>query len=188
MAQGHGVTGFYLIEAPTPDVTALLAPGGALAWAQVFIIGEAGAPSGLWRPAQLPPLDASGALEDLVAATLSATGKRLSISLHHELAQLLCEGWSLDGACTELTERVQALPAPCLGQLELGGFQRWPDGRHGPLHTAPADHRVPAALWEVLEALVATGHAPGVRLAWERDLPGLAVMLDEARRARALLG
>lgn len=214
VVQSQGVTGFHLSEPPSPALVALLGPQGALGWSRLSVSealarradvqalaatrapdavqvvctaldGDTPTPPRLWRPEHLPPLDASGALETLLSTLLSAPGARLCISLHLALAQLLSEGWSMAGACTELTERVQALPAHCLGLLELGGYQHWPSGVD--LRHTPADHRVPAALWTVLEALAATGHAPAIRLAWERDVPGLAVMLDEARQARALL-
>ena len=201
-------------EPPSPALMALLGPQGALGWSHLLVSealarradvqalaatrapdvvqvvcttldGTSPRPPHLWRPDHLPPLDASGALEGLLSTLLSAPGTRLCISLHQALAQLLSEGWPMAGACAELTERVQALPAHCLGLLELGGYQHWPSGEG--LRHAPADHRVPAALWTVLESLAATGHSPAIRLAWERDLPGLAVMLDEVRQARALL-
>jgi uncharacterized protein (UPF0276 family) len=109
------------------------------------------------------------------------------VSLHHELATLLRQGWAWGAALLELQSRVQALPASCLTLLEVGGFLQWPPTDPIPTQATAPNQRVPEGLWEVLGALRATGHAPAVRLAWEQDLPPLAVLLDEARRAHQAL-
>lgn len=134
------------------------------------------------RMPSLPALHQTAELEAWVSQAQQAQG--LCVSLHHELAALLRQGWAWGAALLELQSRVQALPASCLTLLEVGGFLQWPPT--APASSAP-NQRVPEGLWEVLSVLRATGHAPAVRLAWEQDLPPLAVLLDEVRRAHQAL-
>lgn len=136
----------------------------------------------VWRCPPLPPTDDAHALEGLLSELLAHPGVRWSIHLPQALSALVVDHGSLDAACTELVARIQALPAGCLGLLELGGRQHW-TAAYG-----PTNHRVPGVLWDALDALHASGHAPAVRLAWEHDVPPLAVVLDEARLARDILG
>lgn len=130
----------------------------------------------------LPALHQTADLESWVSQAQLSRG--LCVSLHHELAALLRQGWAWNAALLELQTRVQALPASCLTLLEVGGFLEWPTTAQA---SAAPNQRVPEGLWEVLSALRASGHAPAVRLAWEQDLPPLAVLLDEARRAHQAL-
>jgi hypothetical protein len=139
------------------------------------------------RMPSLPALHQTAELEAWVSQAQQARG--LGVSLHHELAALLRQGWAWSAALLELQSRVQALPASCLTLLEVGGFLQWPPTEPAQIKPAsmPPNQRVPEGLWEVLGALRATGHAPAVRLAWEQDLPPLAVLLDEAHRAHQAL-
>lgn len=137
------------------------------------------------RMASLPALHQTAELEAWVSQAQHTHG--LCVSLHHELAALLRQGWAWGTALLELQSRVQALPASCLTLLEVGGFLQWPPTGPIPTQATAPNQRVPEGLWEVLGALRATGHAPAVRLAWEQDLPPLAVLLDEARRAHQAL-
>lgn len=76
---------------------------------------------------------------------------------------------------------VAAIPAALVGQYHLGGFE--------PAAAALVDThgtRVSAAVWELFAATVAQLGTRPTLVEWDTRLPALEVLLDEARRARAL--
>lgn len=130
----------------------------------------------------LPGLTQQSELESWVSLAQCCQG--ICISLHHELARLLRQGWDWTGALQEVRCRIQALPISSLALIEVGGFTHWPpDSGCG---DAP-NQRVPEELWELVRELSATGHIPALRLAWQDDVPPLAVLLDEVHRAHQAL-
>ena len=166
---------FWAHGTPDPEALALVSPSGPLRGAQ-WCTGD------LWaRCTTLPETGDVRGQELLVAHWLNTPQRRRSIHLPQALASLLAAHGAWLPAVDDLVARIQALPVEGLGLLEIGGFQRWS------ADSALTDHRVPPALWEALATLHASGHAPAVRLAWERDIPPLSVLLDEARCAREAL-
>lgn len=87
----------------------------------------------------------------------------------------------LQQAEAQALDLVWGLPPPLVGQLHLAGF-RWPDD---PRALIVDDHsqRVSPTGWSLYrQALAHLGPLPTL-IEWDTDLPGLAVLLDEARQA-----
>lgn len=85
-------------------------------------------------------------------------------------------------------DTVWSLSPSQVGQVRLGGFREGAQPRP-PSHSRVADRsqRVSPSGWALLrQALEHLGPVPTV-MAWDSDLPGLAVMLDEVRLASELM-
>lgn len=87
----------------------------------------------------------------------------------------------LQQAEAQALDLVWGLSPPLVGQIHLAGF-RWPDD---PQALIVDDHsqRVSPTGWSLYrQALAHLGPLP-TAIEWDTDLPGLAVLLDEARQA-----
>jgi len=81
---------------------------------------------------------------------------------------------------------LQAIPVPAVREMHLAGFTRKTfDG--GEILIDTHNRRVVPEVWRLYEAAVARfGNVPTL-IEWDSDLPPLAVLLDEARQAQAIL-
>lgn len=81
---------------------------------------------------------------------------------------------------------LRTLPRGAVREIHLAGFTR-KDGLDAPLLIDSHDHRVDAAVWDLYaDALDAFGPTPTL-IEWDQDIPALAVLLEEAAHAQALL-
>lgn len=85
-------------------------------------------------------------------------------------------------------DAVWSLPPSLVGQVRIGGFRESGPHPTGPgARSADRSQRVSPSGWALLrQALEHLGPLP-TTLAWDTDLPGLAVLLDEVRLASELM-
>jgi len=81
---------------------------------------------------------------------------------------------------------LQAIPVTAVREMHLAGFTRKRfDG--GEILIDTHNRRVVPEVWRLYEAAVARFGAVPTLIEWDTDLPPLAVLLDEARRAQSIL-
>lgn len=81
---------------------------------------------------------------------------------------------------------LQAIPVHAVREMHLAGFTRKTfDG--GELLIDTHNRRVVPEVWRLYEAAVARFGAVPTLIEWDSDLPPLAVLLDEARHAQAIM-
>jgi len=81
---------------------------------------------------------------------------------------------------------LQAIPVHAVREMHLAGFTRKTfDG--GEILIDTHNRRVVPEVWRLYEAAVARFGAVPTLIEWDSDLPPLAVLLDEARRAQTIM-
>jgi uncharacterized protein (UPF0276 family) len=81
---------------------------------------------------------------------------------------------------------LQAIPVRAVREMHLAGFTRKTfDG--GEILIDTHNRRVVPEVWRLYEAAIARFGAVPTLIEWDSDLPPLAVLLDEARQAQAIL-
>jgi uncharacterized protein len=81
---------------------------------------------------------------------------------------------------------LQAIPVHTVREMHLAGFTRKSfDG--GEILIDTHNRRVAPEVWRLYEAAVARFGAVPTLIEWDSDLPPLAVLLDEARRAQTIM-
>jgi hypothetical protein len=81
---------------------------------------------------------------------------------------------------------LQAIPVHAVREMHLAGFTRKSfDG--GEILIDTHNRRVAPEVWRLYEAAVARFGAVPTLIEWDSDLPPLAVLLDEARRAQTIM-
>lgn len=155
----------------------------------------------LGQPLLLELGEGADALRDTprLAELARSTRSRITLEPDRLLKAAVERAWASPGAASEerlLWQRAMALaldvtwalwPAS-VGQIRLGGFQAWAQrtAEHRPLRPG-RDQRVSPDGWTLLrQTWEHVGPVP-TALAWDADLPGLAVLLDEVRLASELM-
>lgn len=134
-------------------------------------------------------------LADLARQTRS----RLTLEPDRLLAQALnrvrnspsapgCDRLQWQRATALVLDAVWSLSPSLVGQIRMGGFREGAQPQApSPLQGADRSQRVSPSGWALLrQALEHLGPVP-TAMAWDSDLPGLAVMLDEVRLASELM-
>jgi uncharacterized protein len=81
---------------------------------------------------------------------------------------------------------LQAIPVRAVREMHLAGFTR-KTFEGGEILIDTHNRRVVPEVWRLYEAAVARFGAVPTLIEWDSDLPPLAVLLDEARRAQAIM-
>jgi len=82
-------------------------------------------------------------------------------------------------------EWLDAIPADIVGEMHLAGHCRVSD-EHGDIVIDDHGSQVCDPVWDLYRHAVSRFGAVPTLLEWDTDVPALDVLLDEARRARAV--
>jgi uncharacterized protein (UPF0276 family) len=117
---------------------------------------------------------------DFFAALARRTGCTLLLDVNNLMVNALNAGAA--DPLADCIAFIDALPAGCVGEIHLAGYH----DAHG---LAIDDHgsRVRPAVWSAYRHALARFGALPTLVEWDTDLPPLAVLLDEAAQATALL-
>lgn len=134
---------------------------------------------------------------EFLTALCRRTGCRLLLDLNNLLVNglnkvrrpphgpHLTQAAALQQASALALDAVWSLPADIVGQLHLAGF-RWPQQADALVIDDHSQRMSPTGWALYRQALAHLGPVPTV-IEWDTDLPGLAVLLDEARLAEEAL-
>lgn len=81
---------------------------------------------------------------------------------------------------------LRAIPTACVEEMHLAGFTR-KQFEDGEILIDTHNRRVVPEVWQLYDAAIARFGATPTLIEWDSDLPPLATLLDEARRAETIM-